>query len=82
MDQARTTLPSLKSSSDKYDVLYVNTPWSKLDTTTIGKVPLQLDPQIRKQSHQVTCHIWQYELDLDPVVALGHQMGMHQCNYW
>jgi len=40
MDQARTTLPSLKASEKKYDVLYMNTPLSKMDTSTIGKVPV------------------------------------------
>lgn len=40
MEQARITLPSLKTSSKKYDVLYMNTPLSKMDTVAIGKVPV------------------------------------------
>lgn len=41
MDNARSMLPYLKNSSEKYDVLYVNTPWSKLDADTIAKVPVK-----------------------------------------
>ena len=39
MENARSTLPFLKTTNDKYDVLYVNTPWNKLDVTKISKFP-------------------------------------------
>ncbi len=39
MEAARNAIPFLKSKTDKYDVLYVNTPWSKLDTVKISKFP-------------------------------------------
>lgn len=40
MDNARSALASLKASEEKYDVLYVNTPWSKMDVALMGKLPL------------------------------------------
>ena len=40
MDNARSAIPSLKNSEEKYNVLYVNTPWSKLDVERMGKVPM------------------------------------------
>lgn len=39
MENARSTLPFLKNTNDKYDVLYVNTPWKKLDVDKISKFP-------------------------------------------
>ena len=41
MENARSSLPFLKSSERKYDVLYINTPWSKLETDLIGKFPVK-----------------------------------------
>lgn len=40
MEQARLVLPALKSSGKKYDVLYMNTPFSTLDVSSIGKLPV------------------------------------------
>lgn len=39
MEAARSAIPFLKTKTDKYDVLYVNTPWSKLDTAKISRFP-------------------------------------------
>lgn len=39
MESARSAIPYLKSKAEKYDLLYVNTPWSKLDTAKISKFP-------------------------------------------
>ena len=41
MSNARSMLPYLKNFSEKYDVIYVNTPWSKLDLQTISKIPVK-----------------------------------------
>lgn len=40
MQQARTVLPSLRNKENKYDVLYINTPFSILDYSSIGKLPV------------------------------------------
>lgn len=40
MDNARSCIQFLKSAENKYDVLYINTPWSKLETEAIGKFPV------------------------------------------
>lgn len=40
MQQARTVLPSLRNKVNKYDVLYINTPFSILDYSSIGKLPV------------------------------------------
>ena len=40
MENARSALPFLKSSTNKYDVVYINTPWSKLGVDTISKFPI------------------------------------------
>ena len=39
MENARSALPFLRSKNEKYDVLYVNTPWSTLDKSKISKFP-------------------------------------------
>ena len=41
MDNARLTIPFLKAQEKKYDVVYMNTPFSKLDVNSIGKFPLK-----------------------------------------
>ena len=41
MDNARLTIPFLKAQEKKYDVVYMNTPFSKLDVHSIGKFPLK-----------------------------------------
>ena len=41
MDHAKSALPSLKNSEDKYDVLYVNTPWSVMNVERMGNLPLK-----------------------------------------
>ena len=40
MDHAKSALPSLKTSDDKYDILYLNTPWSALTVDRMEKLPL------------------------------------------
>ena len=40
MDSARNVIPFLKSQENKYDVVYVNTPWKKLDSSKISKFPV------------------------------------------
>lgn len=40
MDHAKSALQSLKTSEEKYDVLYVNTPWSVMSTERLGNLPL------------------------------------------
>lgn len=40
MEQARIVLPSLRNKTNKYDVLYINTPFSILDHSSIGKLPV------------------------------------------
>ena len=39
MENARSSLPFLKNKNEKYDVLYVNTPWSTIDVSKISKFP-------------------------------------------
>ena len=39
MDHAKSALPSLRNSEDKYDVLYVNTPWSVMNVERMGNLP-------------------------------------------
>lgn len=41
MDHAKSALPSLKNSEDKYDALYVNTPWSVMNVERMGNLPLK-----------------------------------------
>lgn len=41
MDHAKSALPSLKNSEEKYDVLYVNTPWSVMNVERMGNLPLK-----------------------------------------
>lgn len=41
MDHAKSALPSLKNSENKYDVLYVNTPWSVMNVERMGNLPLK-----------------------------------------
>lgn len=40
MDHAKSTLSSLKNAEEKYDVLYVNTPWSVMNVERMGNLPL------------------------------------------
>ena len=39
MENARSALAFLKTKNEKYDVLYVNTPWSTIETSKISKFP-------------------------------------------
>lgn len=39
MEQARAVLPFVKSLDEKYNVLYVNTPWDAMDASTLSKFP-------------------------------------------
>lgn len=39
MDHAKSMLPYLKSLDDKYNVLYVNTPWNSVDMSTLERFP-------------------------------------------
>lgn len=41
MDHAKSALLSLKTSAEKYDVLYLNTPWSALSIERMEKLPLK-----------------------------------------
>ena len=41
MENARLTIPFLRIQENKYDVVYMNTPFSKLDVNSIGKFPLK-----------------------------------------
>jgi len=41
MDNARLTIPFLKAQENKYDVVYMNTPFSKLDVNSVGKFPMK-----------------------------------------
>lgn len=41
MDEARSMLPYLKSIEDKYNVLYVNTPWNSMDMSTLERFPAE-----------------------------------------
>ena len=40
MENARSSIPYMKMQDKKYDVLYMNTPFSKLDVNTLGKFPV------------------------------------------
>ena len=39
MEEARAVLPFVKSMDDKYNVLYVNTPWNAMEESTLSKFP-------------------------------------------
>lgn len=41
MDHAKSAIPSLKTSDEKYDVLYLNTPWSAMAVDRMEKLPLK-----------------------------------------
>lgn len=41
MDHAKSALSSLKNAEEKYDVLYVNTPWSAMTVERMGNLPLR-----------------------------------------
>lgn len=41
MGNARAARPYLRSYGKKHDVLYVNTPWDKLDLDKIAKLPVK-----------------------------------------
>ena len=41
MDNARLTIPFLKAQEKKYDVVYMNTPFSKLDVNSVSKFPMK-----------------------------------------
>ena len=41
MDHAKSALPFLKTSTEKYDVLYLNTPWSAMPVDRMEKLPLK-----------------------------------------
>lgn len=41
MDHAKSALPSLKTSDEKYEVLYLNTPWSAMSVERMEKLPLK-----------------------------------------
>lgn len=40
MDHAKSAIPYLKASEEKYDVLYLNTPWSAMSVERMEKLPL------------------------------------------
>ena len=70
MDNARSMLPHLKNSSEKYDILYVNTPWSKLDVETISKVPVK-----SISSENSALFIWVDSYSVDKGMSLLNSWG-------
>ena len=69
MENARSMIPYLTKFSDKYEVVYFNTPWSKLDLETIAKFPVD-----KISSDNSALFLWVDSYSLDK--------GMHLLDSW
>ncbi|CAM9706583.1 unnamed protein product, partial [Ectocarpus sp. 6 AP-2014] len=72
MDEARGILPYVKSLNDKYNVLYVNTPWSAMENDTLAKFPASAIT-----ADDAACFMWVDSYTIAKATKLLEQWGFN-----
>lgn len=72
MDEARGILPYVKSLDDKYNVLYVNTPWSAMEHETLAKFPASAIT-----ADDAACFMWVDSYTVPKATKLLEQWGFN-----
>lgn len=70
MDEARALLPFVKSLDEKYNVLYVNTPWSTMEEDALAKFPASA-----MTTDDAACFMWVDSYTVAKATTLLGQWG-------